>query len=558
MHQGNTDVDALRDQIYEALTRGDEAAARADIQQLHTASPAEAAGLLTAVHIEAGRGEEALAAWQERARYLPHDPYTSFLRARIHLMQGERLRALSLLQSLLGQSMSSAVAEKVYNLAGQCARFLGFAAEAVMFYEHARDAAPDLMLRALNASNVLFNRHYLPTTLAEERAAAEAYGALFADVQMFSHQPHDMGRTRPLRIGYLSPDVREHVVLSFSYALFTALPPERFSVHVYAMNREDDFTQKVRRKVSSFRNLRGCSAKEAAEAIYQDGIDILVDLAGHTAGGTLPIMAYRPAPVQISGIGYFASTGLPAVDYFIADPVLAEGNAGAGFTEKLLVLPHSHFCYQPLHTPPSLAHAPASGRDIVFGSLNHFAKVNDLVLSVWAEILRQVPRAKLFLKTAVFSYEDSRREALRRIRAAGIPEERVEIEGTTRDYLGVYSRMDIALDTFPYPGGGTTCDALCMGVPVITLAGESVGSRFGASLLTQIGAHGLIAHSIEEYITCAAALAGDAEMLDALHAGLRIMLQHSPVMDPVGYGRGVGAAYERIWLDYVRSAKEGI
>ena len=132
------------------------------------------------------------------------------------------------------------------------------------------------------------------------------------------------------------------------------------------------------------------------------------------------------------------------------------------------------------------------------------------------------------------------------------------MEGATRAYLGAYSRMDIALDTFPYPGGGTTCDALCMGVPVVTLAGESVGSRFGASLLTQIGAQGLIAHTVEEYIACAVALAGYAEMLNALHAGLRSMLQHSPVMDPVGYGREVGAAYERIWLDYVRSAKEGI
>ena len=542
-------LEPLRDRIFAALAHGDEDAARAGIEELRAHAPVEAAGLLTALHIEAGRVEEALAAWQTCAMGAPEDAYTIFLRARIHVMEKAWTKALDLLAPLFQHAIAPAVAEKVYNLAGQCARVLGRPAEAVAFYEQARDAAPDLMLRALNASNVLFNRHYLPAPPAEDRRAAEEYGALFAGVQPFDHGKRKR-RKRRLRIGYLSPDVREHVVLSFSYALMTALDPARFEVYVYAVNAEDDFTQKVRASVDVFRNLRNFSAGEAAHVIHRDGIDILVDLAGHTTGSLLPILAYRPAPVQISGIGYFASTGLPTVDYFLADPVLAAGHAAEGFTEELLVLPETHFCWQPLRPAPLPEHAPAGGRGIVFGSFNNFTKLNDHVLSVWARILRRVPESRLFLKTDALSYPDTRAEALRRIERAGIPLGRVEAEGSCADYLAAYSRMDIALDPFPYPGGGTTCDALYMGVPLVTLAGESLGSRFGASLLENIGAGGLIAHTEEAYIALAVSLAGDAALLDALHRGLRAMMAASPLMDPKGYGNAVGAAYTQVMETY--------
>ena len=541
-------LEGVRDHIFAALARGDETSAIRDIEKLCAHAPAEAAGLRTALYIEAGRAQEALAAWTKCRKYAPHDPYTVFLRARIHLMQGERVRALRMLTDLMDAPMPSAVAEKVYNIAGQCARCLGRAREAVALYARARDAAQDLALKALNASNVLFNRHYLPATLAEDRTAAEEYGALFADVRQFDHAAHRRGER--LRIGYLSPDVREHVVLSFSYALMTALDPTRFAVTVYALNTEDGYTERVKASVAHFRSLARLSAEEAAHAIYRDGIDILVDLAGHTAGRTLPILAYRPAPVQISGIGYFASTGLSAVDYFLADPILAAGDAEKGFTEELLVLPQTHFCWQLLHSAPVPNHAPAEGRSIVFGSFNNFTKLNDEVLRVWAEILRRVEGSRLFLKTDVFSYADARAEALQRIAAAGIPLACVEAEGSSRDYLAAYSRVDIALDPFPYPGGGTTCDALYMGVPVVTLAGESLGSRFGASLLENIGAGALVTRTQEEYIERAVSLANDAELLDALHAGLRKMMETSPVMDAAGYGRDVGAAYEAVWAQY--------
>ena len=547
-------LEALRDRIFAALERGAVRDARRSIEKLRRYEPAEAASLMTALCIEERDAKGALKAWQECRAHAPHEPYTIFLRARIHLLMRERRAALRILTPLFDAPMSAEVAEKVYNLAGQCARFLGAADKAVGFYARARDAAPNLALRALNASNVLFNRHYLPAAPAEDRQAAEEYGSLFAAIQALDHRAHRRGQR--LRIGYLSPDVREHVVLSFSYALMTALDPMRFAVTVYALGTEDAYTEQVKRSVQDFRNLSRLTPEEAAYAIYRDGIDILVDLAGHTAGSTLPILAYRPAPVQISGIGYFASTGLRAVDYFLADPVLAAGDAEQGFTEELLVLPATHFCWQPLHSAPAAEHPPAAGRSIVFGSFNNFTKVNDHVLRVWAEILRRVPESRLFLKADIFSEDDARVEVLERIAAAGIPTSRVDAEGNSPDYLTAYNRMDIALDPFPYPGGGTTCDALYMGVPVVTLSGETLGSRFGASLLVNIGAEALVAHTEEEYIALAVSLAGDTQTLDALHTGLRGMLVRSPVMDAAGYGAAVGAAYEQVWSIYEQHSEQ--
>ena len=547
-------LEALRDRIFAALERGAVRDARRGIEKLRRYEPVEAASLMTALCIEERDAKGALKAWQECRARAPHEPYTIFLRARIHLLMGERRAALRVLTPLFDAPMSAEVAEKVYNLAGQCARFLGAADKAVGFYARARDAAPNLALRALNASNVLFNRHYLPAAPAEDRQAAEEYGSLFAAIQALDHRAHRRGQR--LRIGYLSPDVREHVVLSFSYALMTALDPARFAVTVYALGAADAYTEQVKRSVQDFCNLSRLTPEAAAYAIYRDGIDILVDLAGHTAGSTLPILAYRPAPVQISGIGYFASTGLRAVDYFLADPILAAGDAEQGFTEELLVLPATHFCWQPLRPAPAALHPPAAGRSIVFGSFNNFTKVNDHVLRVWAEILRRVPESRLFLKADIFSEDDARAQVLERIAAAGIPTSRVDAEGNSPDYLAAYNRMDIALDPFPYPGGGTTCDALYMGVPVVTLSGETLGSRFGASLLVNIGAEALVAHTEEEYIALAVSLAGDRQTLDALHTGLRGMLVRSPVMDAAGYGAAVGAAYEQVWSIYEQHSEQ--
>ena len=301
-------------------------------------------------------------------------------------------------------------------------------------------------------------------------------------------------------------------------------------------------------------------AEQAAEIIYKDKIDILVDLAGHTKGSVLPVLAYKPAPVQISGIGYFATTGLEAVDYFLSDKYLA--SEPEYFVEKIISLSHSHFCYSPLYEAPSTGEAPCIKNGyITFGSFNHVRKVSDEVLELWTSIIKAVPESHLLLKGLLFDDEYGYELFCNRLLKLGIDIEsdewvnRIELRGFSKDYLKEYLEVDIALDTFPYPGGGTTCDALYMGVPVITLAGNSHGERFGKSLLENIGLSEFVVYDKHAYYDLAVALAGDKEIINNLHIGLRHMMEKSPLMDRKLYMKELEAAYKDIWQKYVAQLK---
>jgi len=285
-----------------------------------------------------------------------------------------------------------------------------------------------------------------------------------------------------------------------------------------------------------------------------DEIDILVDLTGHTAHNLLPVLAYKPAPIQISGIGYFDSTGLDTVDYFLADKFTdPEGLNEKFFTEKILRLQHSHFCYEWHELPYPVAPAPCTKNGYVtFVSFNNFAKVTDEMLCLWKKILDAVPKSRLYLKAFVFDSKDTIEISKEKIQAAGIDLERVDMEASSKDYILCYERADIALDTFPYPGGGTTCDALYMGLPVITLVGERHNSRFGYSLLMNIGLGELCAFSEEEYVQKAVDLANDWERIREYHLTIRRKMELSPVMNDAIYMGEVEAAYEKIftaWLN---------
>ena len=539
-------LDAARSDAYRALEAHDYAAAREAVARLGALRPIEAAGLSCALEIEAGDAEAAGAAWKRLAALAPEDIYTKFLAARIAFLRQDYARARALLLPLRREAEKEDYQERIWNLYGQCARILGDPEEAGRAYLCAARAATSLPLAAVEYSDYLFNLHYLRTSLAEQKRAAEGYGRLFKGLPQFFHaRPKEKER---LRIGYISADLRDHVVLRFVYALFSRYDKAHFEVYAYANCEEDAYSRHLRTLVTAWRNILGLPHEQAARQIYEDGIDILVDFSGHCRENSLPVLAYRPAPVLVSGIGYFASTGLPAVDYFLADATLAAGDAEQGFTEELLVLPDSHLCYTPMKEVP-LSDAPPSAKKgyVTFGSFNNFAKVNGEVLACWREILARVPNARLFLKTDTFDAPASREAALARIEAAGIDLARVTWRGATRDYLAAYGAVDIALDTFPYPGGGTTCDALYMGVPVVTRMGESLGERFGASLLTNLGLTELVAGSEAEYVERAVSLAKDAETLALLHANLRTMMERSPLMDAARYLSSMEAGYRAIW-----------
>lgn len=546
-----TEVNRLRENIYKALENADYAQARQKINALSQIAPGEALGLLTAMEIERGDADRAQKAWQALYSILPHDVYTLFLQARISYLRHEHVSALKILEALASRDIPAIYQEKVYNLLGQCYRFLGMGEKSADAYLQASRTADGRELAVMEYSNYLFNLHYQELSLAAEKQVAGGYNDFFADVKMFVHAPRAMEQA-VLRIGYVSPDFRDHVLLNFVYALLTKADKSRFRIYIYYSGREDDYSRKIAAYADEWKNIRGLSAERAAKLIYDDGIDILVDFSGHGKDNCLPVFAYHPAPLQLSGIGYFASTGLGTMDYFLSDGYLAAKGAQQGFTEELLLLPHSHFCYTPKKNVPSCTEPPFLRNGyVVFGSFNNFTKLSDTILAAWKEILEQVPQSHLILKADVFSYAESADYAQKKLAEAGLPMDRVECRPVSRDYLQEYCDIDIALDTYPYPGGGTSCDALYMGVPLISLAGVSHGSRFGFSLLSNLDLVELCAEDIPGYIQRAVWLADNHDLLQELHRTLRSRMKNSPLMCGSGYVKEMEAAYEKIWHQYV-------
>lgn len=513
----------------------------------------EAWGFLASVGIEmsndalAGEGIEHLLVLQ------PADAYTLFLQARFRFQQGERMQLIPELERILqgAARIPTAYLEKIYNLLGQCWRFVGESAKSACYYKLAAQAATTRGLRALEYSNYLFNLHYLaaePEKVFQEHCR---YDEIFADVTRFLHRRRQDEAGRKIRLGYISPDFRNHVVLRFCYAMLSGYDKEQFLVFGYSTGQIDEYTKKAASLTDGWQDLAGLEPAVAARTIYEDGIDILFDLSGHTKGSCLPILAYKPAPVQVSGIGYFATTGLQAVDYFLGDVYLDAVEEDRCFLEKIWRLPHSHFCYTPLGAMPQPGQAACSRKDYVtFGSFNNFTKVTDEVMQVWAEIMRRLPKAHILLKAETFCEAASREHALLRLRRNGLDESRLELRVFSRDYMAEYNEVDIALDTFPYPGGGTTCDALYMGVPVVTLCGGSHGARFGYSLLMNLGLGELAAFSVPQYVDIACALAQDKEALIALHNGLRTLMCNSRLLSGTSYMADLETAYKDIWQNF--------
>ena len=345
----------------------------------------------------------------------------------------------------------------------------------------------------------------------------------------------------------------DHIVLNFAVQLFSAYDRARFSVHLYDVGgQHSEVTDWVVGMADGYKDLSKCSPQEAAARVNADGIDILFDLAGHSAGGkTLMIAAYKPAPVQLSGIGYFNTTGLSAMDYFLGDPFCDPTGEEANFTEQILRLPQTHLCFTPSERFRPYEHLQRTPhKNVVFASFNNFAKITDAMLTAWGEILRAVPTARLLLKNVHPLKETLTRMKARAVRA-GIDPARLELRPGSKDYLADYLDADVILDTFPYQGGGTTCEALCMGLPVVVRAGTRHGARFGVSLLHNAGLSELIAGSTEEYIERAVLLARDRELLGALQMAVPRMMRASPLMDAAGYVRAMETAYQMIWERYL-------
>lgn len=417
-------------------------------------------------------------------------------------------------------------------------------------WENPGDADPATLRRIY--SNYLMYLHYLPAVTDEELAKAHFhYADFFSDVTRYTHRKREKEK---LRIGYISPDIVDHVVLNFSIQLFACYDRKRYEVILYSTGkRTNEVTDWVASMVDGFRDFSGLPAEDVAKRIYEDEVDILVDLSGHCEGGfTLEAAAYKPAPVQICGIGYFDTTGLSDFDYFLSDVYCDPAENDRLFSEKLLRLPHSHLCFTPSERFRDFERSYQVHNPIVFGSFNNFAKITDEMLLAWKEILGRVSGSRLLLKNVIPSKGPMERMKKRAI-SLGFQECQLDLRPATPDYLKDYMDVDIVLDTHPYPGGGTTCEALYMGVPVVNLRGTRHGARFGYSLLKNMGLEELSASSLAEYIDLAVGLAEDKETLEALHASLREMMKKSPVMNARQYACEVEQAYEMAWQEWMKS-----
>lgn len=474
-----------------------------------------------------------------------------FLLGRVAYMNQQWKRAEYFFrQALQEQDLPKWCRGAVSSILAELLQKTGRVKEATSYYEVSLSCKDLTTGWAEEYSNYLFHLHYLNYPQETMLEKAKGYANAFKNIPQYQHLP--LPRHEKIRIGYVSPDFCRHIVAFFSYAFIHAYDHVCFEVYCYTNCQEDAVSEDFKRQVDGWRNVRGKSWQEIAACIHEDEIDILVDLAGHTANNMLPVFAYKPAPIQMSGIGYFDTTGLSQIDYFLADHYTDPKENEQFFTEKLLRLPHSHFCYMWHDAPGNPGPLPAGQNGyITFGCLNNIAKINDQVLQVWSRILQQVPASRLYLKAKALNQEYAREMMIEKMHQAGIRQDQVVFAEFESDYLHAYQEIDIALDTFPYPGGGTTCDALYMGVPVITLCGNRHNARFGYSLLMNAGLQACCAQSLDEYVQKAVELSNDIAGLKEIRQTLRRKLRQSPVMDMGHYMIEVEAVYYQLYQEWI-------
>ena len=391
----------------------------------------------------------------------------------------------------------------------------------------------------------------------EHRSFGTAFAGTVAPVSQHLDRIRDPGRR--LRIGYLSPDFRTHSVAYFIAPVFEAFDRERFDVVAYAhVLKPDGVTEHLRSLASEWRDVTPLDDAELARRIRDDRIDILVDLAGFTKDSRLLACTGRPAPIQIGYLGYPNTTGLPQIDYRITDHVADPDDADDLHSETLIRLPRCFLAFAVPNHAPEIGPPPALRNGYVtFGSFNNLAKVNHEVVALWAEVLRAVAGSRLLLK-ASGTGDPATQESLRgAFGAAGVDPDRIAFAGyaaTAAEHLAAYGEVDVALDTVPYNGTTTTCEALWMGVPVITLAGDRHAGRVGASLLGAIGFQAGIASTPDDYVLTARLLASQPELLAAVRRNLRADMARSPLCDHAGHGRALEEAYRAVWQIWCAAA----
>ncbi|TNC93749.1 MAG: hypothetical protein FD121_1664, partial [Gallionellaceae bacterium] len=374
------------------------------------------------------------------------------------------------------------------------------------------------LLMASSYNDSLNTSEYLQEALRYGESVAQNATSRFGTWQCTS-QP------RKLRVGVVSGDLCSHPVGYFLESLLAHLNYAHIELIAYSNNPlVDELTRRIQPRFAQWQSVFALNDSATARCIHNDGVHVLLDLSGHTAKNRLPVFAWKPAPVQVTWLGYFASTGVAEMDYLLVDETGVPAHHRAHFSESVWYLPDTRLCFTPPHTDLPVSPLPGlSSESITLGCYQNLSKVSDDVLAVWGRILVALPHARLRMACKQLGDATVAAQLRQRLRQHGIAEIRVALHGfVDREvYLASHAEVDFLLDTFPYPGGTTTCESLWMGVPTLTLAGETLLSRQGASLLTASGLPDWIARDEDDYVAKAIAFAGDLPKLAALRAGLR-------------------------------------
>ena len=501
-----------------------------------------------------GRGEEAHASFKEAIHLSPGYPEAHSNLAILFERYGRTSEAIAACLEAL--RLRPDYPEAHHNLANAL-KSQGRHDEALTHYREALRLKPDYTEAH---SSLLFALCY-PAGLSCDQIFAEHRAFGFA--HRFPALPHDNtpDPDRALRIGYLSADFRSHAVARFIEPVLRHHDRSRFQICCYSNVGVPDATSaRLGELAGRLVNIAGMPDEEAAALIRRDKIDLLVDLSGHTADNRLPLFARKPAPLQVTWLGYPHTTGLDAIDYRITDAVSdPPGESERFHSERLLRLPHTFSCFAPPTEAPPVAALPALSRGFVsFASFNNPAKITPESVALWAGALKRVPGSRMLVKGYSLADQGSQARLLALFAAQGVGAERLELRGNTPSYaehLRLYATVDIALDSFPYNGTTTTCEALWMGVPVLTLAGAEHRSRVGATLLRSVGLTGLVAGSSEDFCNRAADLAGDLERLARLRAALRGTMAASSLTDGAGFTGQLEIAYRAIWQNWCTKAQ---
>jgi protein O-GlcNAc transferase len=477
--------------------------------------------------------------------------------AQAHCNLGKSLKELGQFEAAVVSYQRAVEIDPTYaeghsNLGGVL-KDLGRLQEAQACYHRALELKPDFPDAH---SNLLFLLNYGDDEPASPQLSqAQQYGEQVARRTIqYTRWNQSAAPERCLRVGFVSGDFRDHPVSYFFESVLGALVKgagARMQCVAYCNHvQNDQVTQRLRPLFHSWHLTTGLSDSVLAQRLHEDAIDILIDLSGHTAHNRLPVFAAKPAPVQVSWLGYFGTTGVAAIDYLIADPWTLPPSEECNFTEKIWRLPETRLCFTPpifsveLTPPPVLRTAC-----LTFGCFNNLSKMTGQVVALWARVLAAVPDSRLFLKSPQLKEASVQRYVRETFAAHGIEPERLILEGLSSraEYLGCYQRVDIALDPFPYTGGTTTVEALWMGVPVLTLQGERFLSRQGVGLLMNAGLPEWIASNPEDYVLRAARHAGDLQALARLRGVLRQQVLASPIFNATDFAHHFEAALRGMW-----------